>query len=59
VTKGTPGSVSQEVLEIMQPILEEFRDIMLEEMPEGLPPMRDIQHYINLVPGSKSPKLAT
>lgn len=31
-------------------MLEEFQDIMPEEMPEGLTPMRDIQHYIDLVP---------
>ncbi|XP_059429202.1 uncharacterized protein LOC132163019 [Corylus avellana] len=57
VTKGTPGSVSQEVPEIMRLMLEEFQDIMPEEMPEGLLPMRDIQHYIDLVPGASLPNL--
>jgi hypothetical protein len=42
VIEGTTASTSQEVPELLRPILEEFRDIMLEEMPEGLPPMRDI-----------------
>jgi hypothetical protein len=50
VTKGTPGSVSQEIPKTMRSMLEEFQDIMPTEMPEGLPPMRDIQHYIDLVP---------
>ncbi|XP_059436104.1 uncharacterized protein LOC132169032 [Corylus avellana] len=52
VTEGTPGSISQEVPEIMRLMLEEFQDIMSKEMPEGLPPMRDILHYIDLVPGA-------
>jgi hypothetical protein len=38
-------------------MLEEFRDIMPEEMPEGLTPMRDIQHYIGLVLGASLPNL--
>ena len=33
----------------VKPILE-FVDVMLEEIPHGLPPMRDIQHQISLKP---------
>ncbi|GJV80352.1 hypothetical protein Tco_1516222, partial [Tanacetum coccineum] len=31
-------------------ILEEFADVVPQELPSGLPPMRDIQHFIDFVP---------
>jgi hypothetical protein len=57
VTEGTSSSALQEVPEIMRLMLEEFQDIMPKEMPKGLPPMRDIQHCIDLVPGASLPNL--
>jgi len=35
----------------VQQMLVEFSDLMLEDFPPGLPPMRDIQHQIDLVLG--------
>jgi len=29
----------------MMPMLREFKEVLHDELPEGLPPMRDIQHH--------------
>ena len=45
----------KEIPKEVEPILEEFVDVVPEGIPHGLPPMRDIQHQIDLVPGSVLP----
>ena len=45
----------KEIPKEVEPILEEFVDVVHEEIPHGLPPMRDIQHQIDLIPGSILP----
>jgi len=41
-------------IEIEQ-MLSEFPDVVPEDVPQGLPPMRDIQHAIDFIPGAVIP----
>nr|GEW12206.1 hypothetical protein [Tanacetum cinerariifolium] len=36
--------------DILKPLLEKFQSIFPDEIPEGLPPMRTIQHCLDLIP---------
>ena len=39
----------------IRPILVEFTDVFPNELPKGLPPLRGIEHQIDLVPGAPLP----
>nr|GEZ52781.1 hypothetical protein [Tanacetum cinerariifolium] len=39
----------------VKPFLEKYVDVMPTELPSGLPPMKDIQHQIDIIPGSSLP----
>ncbi|XP_023642103.1 uncharacterized protein LOC111831583 [Capsella rubella] len=36
-------------------ILEKYKDVFPEELPKGLPPIRGIEHQIDLIPGAQLP----
>ncbi|XP_076921200.1 uncharacterized protein LOC143582552 [Bidens hawaiensis] len=53
--KQKPVPEEVEIPEAMIHLLEEFSDVFLDELPDGLPPIRDIQHHIDMEPGSQFP----
>ncbi|GJZ53308.1 putative reverse transcriptase domain-containing protein [Tanacetum coccineum] len=57
VSKPTGKDVAEdsEIPEAMIPLLEEFSNVFPHELPDGLPPLHDIQHHIDLEPGSQLP----
>ena len=59
VIKGLMNVVKEEIPipgEVLE-ILKDFNELIADELPDDLPPMRDIQHQIDLVPGSSLPNL--
>ena len=58
VAKEVPygSSIADVPLEVKN-LLDDFVDMVLDELPSELPPLRDIQHAIDLVPGSQLPNL--
>jgi hypothetical protein len=39
-------------------VLQEFRGVFPEEVPDGFPPLRGIEHQIDLIPGASLPNRA-
>nr|GEV78172.1 hypothetical protein [Tanacetum cinerariifolium] len=54
---GKEVAEDSEIPKAMIPLLEEFSDVFPDELPDRLPPLVDIQHYIDLEPGFPIPRL--
>ncbi|GKB84182.1 putative nucleotidyltransferase, ribonuclease H [Tanacetum coccineum] len=54
---GKKVAKDSEIPETMIPLLEEFSDVFPDELPDGLPPLYDIQHHNDLEPGSQLPNM--
>nr|GEZ64501.1 hypothetical protein [Tanacetum cinerariifolium] len=54
---GKEVAPNSEISEAMFPLLEEFLDVFLDELPDALPLLCNIQHHIDLEPGSRFPNM--
>ena len=57
VAKELNGEAREEQLEEVKSVLQEFKNAFPKELPNHLPPMHNIQHTIDFVPGATLPNL--
>ena len=57
VARELYGETHEEQPEEVKSVLQEFKDVFLKELPDHLPPMHDIQHTIDFLPGATLPNL--
>ena len=57
VAREITDDSQEQISPAMTPILKEFANVFPKELLDYLPPTRDIQHAIDLVPGSSLPNL--
>ncbi|XP_048627572.1 uncharacterized protein LOC125596542 [Brassica napus] len=52
------GLEAPEVPDVVQDLMGRYKDVFPDEIPAGLPPIRGIEHHIDLVPGAPLPNRA-
>ncbi|XP_019104878.1 uncharacterized protein LOC109134919 [Beta vulgaris subsp. vulgaris] len=55
IVRQVTTSVKAPNNEQLEALMQEFEDVFPEELPQGLPPLRGIEHAIDLVPGTTLP----
>jgi hypothetical protein len=50
--------MQQSLPPIVANVLQEYADVFPSEVPSGLPPLRGIEHQIDLIPGASLPNRA-
>src|SRR3954471_18068153 len=54
----TKANTSHNLPLVLSSLLQEFKDVFPDEIPLGLPPLRGIEHQIDLIPGAPLPNKA-
>ncbi|GKB07231.1 transposon ty3-I gag-pol polyprotein [Tanacetum coccineum] len=57
IVKCVKDVMENSIPAVVKPLLAEFSKIVADDTPEALPPLRNIQHQIDLIPGASSPNL--
>jgi hypothetical protein len=53
------STIVDDLPEEVQELLEEFADIVVEQLPHSLPSISSVSHHIDLIPGDSLPNKAT
>ncbi|XP_074314127.1 uncharacterized protein LOC141649333 [Silene latifolia] len=55
LSRETNTEWNKDVPAEVQPLIKKYKEVFPAELPSGLPPLRGIEHHIDLVPGSVLP----